>query len=554
MGLIKMKKINFAFTLFIFLFLVFAGCEKSSITDNLKISKQINTTLDVIVVPIQVTSYPPRVLPNEVSKYSAYGYGLWYYGPGLPYQKRLDLMPYSYNGSTANKASNLLHFFTITDVHLTDVQSPNQVLYDGLKTEGNLSAYSPTVIYSAQVLDAAICTINNLHENQIFNFGLFLGDAINNAQYNELRTYIDIIDGKYINPNSDPLSTSNTDYMRPFQATGLNKSIPWYQVVGNHDHFWTGMFTPNTYLLNNYVSSNVLNIGDLLKGADLDSRGRYMGVIDGYSEFGEVVKAGPVENFTSPPQINPNNDRRFIAKTDFISEFSTTNSNPVGHGFANTIIPGCYTFEPVANIPIKVIVLDDTQEEDCGFAKGALGSLTNEKFNWLVSELDKGQAEDKLMIIAAHIPIGISPNLFDNSSSPTQSVLIEKLHSYSNLILWISGHIHRNQVTPLPSPDASHPEFGFWEVETSSLKDFPQMFRIFDIARNSDNTVSIFVANVNPEVTSGSPAAKSRSYSIAAMDVINDIRAPLIYAPTGAYNAELIKQLSPIMQKKIANY
>jgi hypothetical protein len=110
--------------------------------------------------------------------------------------------------------------------------------------------------------------------------------------------------------------------MRPFQATGLNKSIPWYQVVGNHDHFWTGMFTPNTYLLNNYVSSNVLNIGDLLKGADLDSRGRYMGVIDGYSEFGEVVKAGLVENFTSPPQINPNNDRHFINKTDFISEFS----------------------------------------------------------------------------------------------------------------------------------------------------------------------------------------------------------------------------------------
>ncbi len=534
--------------------LIFFGCEKSNVTDNSITPNSVYTTLDATIIPISVSSYPPRVLANEVSKYAVYGYGLWYKGPGIPYQKRLDLMPFSYDGTTAKKVSTLLHFFAITDIHVTDVQSPNQVLYDGLQEEGNLSAYSPTVVYSTQVLDATIRTVNALHEKQKFNFGIFLGDAINNAQFNEIRMYIDIIDGKYINPNSDPLSTSNTDYMRPFQAAGLNKSIPWYQVLGNHDHFWTGVFTPNNYLIQNYIGQYVLNIGELLKGADLDSRGRYMGVIDGYTEYGEVVKAGPVENFSVPPTINPNADRRFINKNDFIQEFFNTNTYPVGHGFANTLIPGCYTFEPVTNMPIKVIVLDDTQEEDCDFGKGALGSLTEGKFNWLINELEKGQTEGKLMIIAAHIPIGISSYLFDNASSPSQSLLIEKLHSYSNLVLWISGHVHRNKVTPFPSPDPNHPEFGFWQVETSSLKDFPQMFRIFDIARNSDNTVSVYVANVNPEVTLGSPAAKSRSYSIAAMDVINDTRVPLIYAPTGAYNAELIKALTPTMQEIIKKY
>ncbi|MFH0736907.1 MAG: TIGR03768 family metallophosphoesterase [bacterium] len=547
------KNFGLLFVTFI-IYLTFFGCENNDISNSSTITSSAPTTLESTVVPVFVSTYPPRILPNEVSKYSLFGYGTWYSGPGIPYQKRLDLMPFSYTGNSVTKASRLLHFFTMTDIHITDVQSPNQVLYDGLQSAGDMSAYSPNMLYSTQVLDAAVRTVNSLNEKQKINFGLFLGDAINNSQYNELRWYIDVLDGKYINPNSDPLSTANTDYMRSYQAAGLNKSIPWYQVVGNHDHFFAGVFTPNDYLLQNFIGQNVLNIGELRNGASLDSRGRYMGVIDGYTEFGVVIKAGPVENFSSPPQINANPERHHVNKNQWIAEFSNTSSNPVGHGLAGASIPGCYTFEPILNIPIKVIVFDDTQEEDGAFGQGAVARLTTVRFNWLVNELDKGQQEGKLMIIAAHIPIGIASSLFDNASTPSQTELIQKLHTYSNLILWVSGHVHRNQVTPLLSPDPAHPEFGFWEVETASLKDFPQMFRLFDIVRNSDNTISIFAANVNPEITSGSPAAKSRSYSIAAMEVLNDHRVPFVYAPTGAYNAELVKLLSPEMQEKIKNY
>jgi len=34
---------------------------------------------------------------REVSKYSQYGYGNWNYGQGLPYERRLDIMPATYN-------------------------------------------------------------------------------------------------------------------------------------------------------------------------------------------------------------------------------------------------------------------------------------------------------------------------------------------------------------------------------------------------------------------------------------------------------------------------
>jgi hypothetical protein len=90
-------------------------------------------------------------------------------------------------------------------------------------------------------------------------------------------------------------------------------------------------------------------------------------------------------------------------------------------------------------------------------------------------------------------------------------------------------------------------------VETASLRDFPQQFRLFDIVRNSDNTISIFATNVDPAVSSGSPAATSRSLAVAAYQ-ISDGQAVLPYQPSGAYNVELVKMLSPEMQVKIQNY
>jgi hypothetical protein len=64
-----------------------------------------------------------------------------------------------------------------------------------------------------------------------------------------------------------------------------------------------------------------------------------------------------------------------------------------------------------------------------------------------------------------------------------------KLHTYPNLILWVAGHRHLTAVTALESPDPDRPELGFWEVETLSLRDFPQQFRTFEIVGNGDDTV-----------------------------------------------------------------
>lgn len=99
------------------------------------------------------------------------------------------------------------------------------------------------------------------------------------------------------------------------------------------------------------------------------------------------------------------------------------------------------------------------------------------------------------------------------------------LNAAPNLLMWISGHRHLNTVKAFVSPDPAHPEMGFWQVETSSLRDFPQQFRTFDICLNEDGTVSIITLNVDPAVAEGTPAATSRRRAVAVQQIVrNDLR------------------------------
>ena len=523
------------------------------------VSAPVRTTLDGTVTAVPLAPNTPKVLPNDVASYARYGYGAWQMGQGLRYDRRLDLMPPAYKDGPAGKTSSLLRFFAMSDIHITDAQSPAQAIYFGLKpVPGMQAAYSPVIPYTTHVLDAAVQTANALHKKQAFDFGIFLGDAVNNGQNIELRWYIDVIDGRPINPNSSPGSTSTVDYVRPYKAAGLDASIPWYQVLGNHDHFWSGMYPPNERVKEAMVGGNVLNVGNVLTDPNLDHRGFYTGVVDGSTPFQKVIFAGPEAGFSTPPKVAANPDRRWLGRKEWLGSFFNTTSRPVGHGFPlDSVVTGfaCYTFEPKAGLPLRVIVLDDTEKDDGKFGKnssGASGSLDQERYDWLVKELDRGQADGMLMIVAAHVPIGVDKNLWDPTSSPSENALIDKLYTYPNLLLWIAGHRHYKTVTPFPPKDpVNHPELGFWEVETSSLRDFPQQFRLFEIVRNSDNTISIFTANVDPSVAPGSPAAQSRSYAVAADEIFAG-GPPLPYLPSGAYNGELVKQLSTEMAAKIA--
>lgn len=555
-SLLIIRNIILFFIILIIAILVVVFFKKISVQQvSYPIDSDIFTTLERVITPVAVPSTSPKIFPFEVSEYSKYGYGNWSFEKGISFEKRLDLMPSSYTG-TSTKTAKLLDFFTITDIHITDKESPAEAIFLGYKG-GIISAYSPVTMYTTQVLDATVQTINAINKKTPLDFGISLGDDTNSTQYNELRWFIDVLDGKKINPDSgikdDPIPGPNNDYQDEYKAAGLDKSIPWYQTLGNHDHFWMGVNPVNDYLKSFYTSDNILNLGNIFKNG-IDSRGSYVGVVDGGTPFGNIIGVGPTASFSTPPKVPSDPNRRSISKKEWMSEFFNTSSTSIGHGFNQANIESelaCYSFEPKTGLPIKVIVLDDTQRDDdtTGGIYG-YGFLDEERYNWLIKELDSGQAENKLMIIAAHIPIGVEkPGSFlgwKSTSFVSDQKLIAKLNTYPNLLMWLSGHRHLNTITALKSPDTNHPELGFWEVETSSLREFPQQFRTFEIVRNSDNTISIFTTNIDPAVKDGSLAAMSRSYAIGANQIFNMPTNPSI-------NAELIKQLSPEMQKKIQN-
>ena len=201
-------------------------------------------------------------------------------------------------------------------------------------------------------------------------------------------------------------------------------------------------------------------------------------------------------------------------------------------------------------------MLDDTQRDDDPYDNGyGHISLDQERRDWLFLELDRGQTDGVLMIVAAHCPIGVEkpphPMSWSSSAFGTEEDVLAKLHACPNLILWVAGHRHCNAVTAFPSPDADKPELGFWEVETASLRDFPQQLRTFEILRNEDDSVTIRAVDVDTEVEDGSPAATSRTYAVAAQLIFGNDQG---YAPSGAYNADLVAPLSASMREELERW
>ena len=269
-------------------------------------------------------SFPQHISPGlekyqlpQVSRYAEFGNGEWSFGSGLPVMERLDLMPAGYMGPIKDKKARLLRFFSFADVHITDKEAPNQLIQlqqiDPYSFR-NTSIYSPVMLYSTQVLDAAVQTANDLHSRDPFDFGITLGDACNNCAKNETRWFIDVMDGKLINPSSGAhAGAESIGYQMPFHAAGLASSIPWYMVMGNHDHFLIGSFPldaePSLQLRESYTADRIWAIGSPIRARDFasfppvfDYRNLragptyYPGILDGATPNGDIILAGSTDD------------------------------------------------------------------------------------------------------------------------------------------------------------------------------------------------------------------------------------------------------------------
>lgn len=190
----------------LFLFVAALPFQAYSAGPTYPISTDVQTTRQRTVSPVPIPNDPlPHLTIDQVDQYGPKGYSSWVFAePGVDYG---PLLPDRSPVGTYNPTERLLTFFSMSDIHIVDKESPAQAIYGALNAtsgfgETNTSAYSPIMLSTTHVLDAAVQTINALHSRTPFDFGISLGDDANSTQYNELRWFIDVMDGKRITPSS----------------------------------------------------------------------------------------------------------------------------------------------------------------------------------------------------------------------------------------------------------------------------------------------------------------------------------------------------------------
>jgi hypothetical protein len=75
---------------------------------------------------------------------------------------------------------------------------------------------------------------------------------------------------------------------------------------------------------------------------------------------------------------------------------------------------------------------------------------------------------------------------------------------YPNVIAYVVGHTHHNEVRTYVRPDRRG---GFWEINTASHNDWPQQSRLIEVMDNRDGTLSLFGTILNQAAPIGIPRA-----------------------------------------------
>lgn len=164
-------------------------------------------------------------------------------------------------------------------------------------------------------------------------------------------------------------------------------------------------------------------------------------------------------------EITPDARRRPFSTGEFVRahlDTANTGPGPVGHGFGADNADGkavYYTFRIAPGI--TGISLDTTT--DAGFADGSIGLA---QYSWVESTLKRGSSAyydffgrkvthsvtDELFLLFSHHTSGSMGNLLPDSRHLLDprldgNAFVALLKRFPNVLAWVNGHTHRNQIT-----------------------------------------------------------------------------------------------------------
>ncbi|MCL2733905.1 MAG: TIGR03767 family metallophosphoesterase [Actinomycetia bacterium] len=477
-------------------------------------------------------------------------------GPGWPVVVRTELAAAGAARDTAR--TGLASFVQFTDLHLADTESPVRFEYLAPYID---SAHRPQEALTVRGASSLVERVNSLsggpYTGLPFSLEMATGDNTDNHEQVELDWYLSVMSGGRITPNTGDASryegvqnSGSAAYWNPessfqdtykkagfpqvpgflaaagsaFTAPGL--STPWYTTVGNHDDSIEGTL-PDLGLLGSLYTG-----GSKIEGVDDATAAKLADAIQhnpaaAVTLLGQLLAGGaPIRHVTPDERRAPFTPKQFAQAH---LDPAHTGPGPFGHGFTSAMASSgklYYTF-PIAD-GVLGISLDTTNR--AGWADGSIGTA---QLKWLESVLQsysthwydtdgnvvRRGSQDQLIVLFSHhtsTTMGNTLpdpyNLFEGRH--TGAELVTLLQRYPNVVAWVNGHTHANQIT---AHGHAVPERAFWEVNTASHVDFPQHARLLEIADNGDGTLSLFTTLVESAAPYATDFGSTSDAGLAAL-------------------------------------